>query len=107
MKLKKKYVITIAIAVIILVIGGCMSSASAAKNHKRHLPAKVCVKQWDNHGWKKQQCKRQGWYYERGMYPTYYPDTNTWVETPYVLVYSPTGRLRIDTAGMYSTPNVR
>lgn len=102
--MKKKLIIAVSIAVAILIIGGCLSSASAANKHKRHLPAKICVKQWDNHGWKKRQCKRQGWLYDVGSYPAS-TETTPWTMVDYVLVIGPNGRVWIDTSGFFTYPS--
>lgn len=107
--MKKKFAITAILTIVLLfVIASCVSnSAQAASNHRHHVKAKVCAQQYKHWGSKKfKQCKKQGWYYERGSYPAS-TETTPWTMVDYVLVYGPNGRLWVDTAGFYTYPNVR
>lgn len=100
----KKFVVTIIVSL------GIVLAPLAHVEASTRVPAKKCASNWViNHpkSWTAKKCKRQGWYYERGMYPMYHSDTDSWTEIPYVLVYGPKGKLWVDTAGMYSSPNVR
>lgn len=95
----KKISIAIVIAIAVVLGGGVASPASAAH---RHIKASVCAKQYKHWGSPKfRQCKRQGWFYERGTYPVT-TETTPWVMAPYVLVWGPNGRLWVDTAGFYT-----
>lgn len=95
----KKIIIAIAVAFGIAVAP--VATAEAA--HAHHIKANVCAKQYKHWGSPKfRQCKRQGWFYERGAYPVT-TETTPWTMAPYVLVWGPNGRLWVDTAGFYAS----
>jgi hypothetical protein len=91
----KKFVVSILIAVVAII------SVPVPADATPRIRAKVCAKQWDNPpNWKKHQCRKQGWFYERGSYT----ETDGRI-VQYALVVGPNGRVWIDTLGQLG--NVR
>lgn len=105
--LKKRIAIVIVLAIAVFGVIASCSAAQAAGMRHHHVKAKVCANQYKHWGSKKfKQCKRQGWFYERGSYPVT-TETTPWTMANYILVYGPQGKVWVDTSGLYSVPNIR